>query len=51
MTQLRPWATANAEDPRVCHVVRHGASRAALLRLLIGALSIALLFLGVLAGA
>jgi hypothetical protein len=51
MTQLRLWAAANSEDPRVCRVVRHGASRAALLRLLIGALSIALLFLGVLAGA
>jgi hypothetical protein len=28
MTQLRLWAAVNAEDPRVCHVVRRGAFRA-----------------------
>jgi hypothetical protein len=51
MTQLRLWAAANAEDPRACYVVLRGAFRAAVLRLLIGALSVALMFLGVLAGA
>jgi hypothetical protein len=51
MTQLRLSAAAISDDPRVSHDVRHGATRATLLRLLIGALSIALLFLGVLAGA
>ncbi len=51
MTQLRLWAAANPENPRACHVVRRGAFRAAVLRLLIRALSVALMFLGVLAGA
>jgi hypothetical protein len=51
MTQLRLWAAANAEDPRACYVVLRGAFRAAVLRLLIGALSVALMFLAVLAGA
>jgi uncharacterized membrane protein len=51
MTQLRLRAAVSAEDPRVCHVVRRGAIGAAVLRLLIGALSVTLLFIGVLAGA
>jgi uncharacterized membrane protein len=50
MTQLRLSAAVNAEDPRMCHAVRRGAFRAAVLRLLIAALSVALLFIGVLAG-
>jgi uncharacterized membrane protein len=51
MTQLRLQAAVSAEDPRTSQVVRRGAIRAAVLRLLIGALSVALLFIGVLAGA
>jgi hypothetical protein len=50
MTQLRLHPGINAEDPRTCPVVRRGAIGAAVLRLLIGALSVALLFIGVLAG-
>jgi hypothetical protein len=50
MTQLRLHPGINAEDPRMCPVVRRGAIGAAVLRLLIGALSVALLFIGVLAG-
>jgi uncharacterized membrane protein len=46
MTQLRLQAAVSAEDPRTSQVVRRGAIRAAVLRLLIGALSVALLFMG-----
>ena len=51
MTQLRLQAAVSAEEARMSPVVRRGAIRAAQLRVLIGALSVALLFLGVLAGA
>ena len=51
MTQLRLRTVVSAEDPRMSHVVRRGAIRAAVVRLLIGALSVALLCIGVLAGA
>jgi uncharacterized membrane protein len=51
MTQLRLRAAVSAGDPRMRHIVRRGAIRAAVLRLLIGALSVVLLFIGVLAGA
>ena len=51
MTQLRLRAAVSAEEARMSPVVRRGAMRAAELRLLIGALSVALLFLGVLAAA
>jgi uncharacterized membrane protein len=50
MTKLRLRAVTSAEDPRMADAVRRGAVRAAVLRSLIGALSVALLFLGVLAG-
>jgi hypothetical protein len=51
MTQLRLQAAVNAGNPRMRHIVRRGAIRAALLRLLISALSVVLLFIGALAGA
>jgi hypothetical protein len=51
MTRLRLRAAASAEESRMSQVVRRGAIGATLLRVLIGALSVALLFLGVLAGA
>jgi hypothetical protein len=51
MTQLRLRAAVSAGDPRMRQIVRRGAIRAAVLRLLIGALSVVLLFIGVLAGA
>jgi hypothetical protein len=51
MTLLRLQAAVSAEDSRMRHIVRRGAIRAAVLRLLIGALSVVLLFIGVLAGA
>ena len=51
MTMLRLRAAASAEDSRVRNAVRRGAMRAAVLRALIGALSVVLLFLGVLVGA
>jgi hypothetical protein len=51
MTQLRLRAAVSAGDPRMRHIVRRGAIRAAVLRLLIGALRVVLLFIGVLAGA
>jgi hypothetical protein len=50
MTMLRLRAAASAEDSRVRNAVRRGAMRAAV-RALIGALSVVLLFLGVLVGA
>ena len=51
MTLLRLRGAASAEDSRVRNAVRRGAMRAAVLRALIGALSVVLLFLGVLVGA
>ena len=50
MTQRRLRAAVSAGDPRMRHIVRRAAIRAAVLRLLIGALSAVLLFIGVLAG-
>jgi hypothetical protein len=50
MTELRPRAAVGADDPQARDAVRRGAMKATVLRLLIGALSVVLLFLGVLAG-
>lgn len=51
MTKLRLRAVTDAEDVPIGDAVRRGAVSAATLRALIAALSVALLFLGVLAGA
>ena len=51
MTVLRLRAAASMEDWRVRNAVRRGAMGAALLRALIGALSLVLVFLGVLSQA
>jgi uncharacterized membrane protein len=50
MTELRLRAAVGADDPQVRDAVRRGAMKATVLRLLIGVLSVVLLFLGVLAG-
>lgn len=51
MTELRRRAAVGVDHPQLRDNVRRGARRAAELRGLIGALSVALVFLGVLAGA
>jgi len=50
MTELRLRTAVGADDPQARDAVRRGATIATVLRLLIGALSVVLLFLRVLAG-